>query len=299
MTVEAPAPSHALRMRSWLFAPGDSARKMAKCADGEADVALLDLEDAVAVETKPEARAMVREFLNGREDCHRLWVRINPVDTDFAIDDLVAIMPGKPGGIMLPKARGRHDVERLDHYLTVLEAANGIAHGSTRVIALVTEVAEAMFTTGDYAGLPRLAAMTWGAEDLAADIGAAGNRGADGEYAPTFELARSLTLLGATKAGVLPIDTIHADFRDHDGLRRRAERVRSQGYRGMMAIHPDQVAIINEAFSPSAEEVAHAREIVALFAANPGVGAIGHKGGMLDMPYLRRAVTVLRLAGEA
>ncbi|WP_066554760.1 HpcH/HpaI aldolase/citrate lyase family protein [Croceicoccus bisphenolivorans] len=287
-----------LAMRSWLFAPGDSERKMEKCVDGPADIALLDLEDAVTVDRKDAARTMVREFLQGRESGHeRIWIRINPVDGPFAVDDLAAIMPGRPGGIMLPKARGRHDVERLDHYLTALEAANGIEQASTKVIALVTEVAEAMFTTGDYAGLPRLVAMTWGAEDLAADIGASTNRGPDGNYEPTFELARSLCLLGATKAGAVPVDTIHGDFRDLDGLRDRAARVRSQGYRGMLAIHPAQVEIINEAFTPSEEEIATAREIVDLFAANPGVGAIGYKGGMLDRPYLVRAETVLRLAG--
>ncbi|TYC89658.1 CoA ester lyase [Novosphingobium sp. BW1] len=287
-------------MRSWLFAPGDAARKMEKCADSAADIALLDLEDAVTVEQKPAARTLVREFLQGRGDDHaRLWVRINPVDGPFAVEDLAAVMPGRPGGIMLPKARGRGDVEQLDHYLTALEAANGIEQGTTKVIALVTEAAEAMFTTGDYAGAPRLVGMTWGAEDLADALGASTNRDADGDYAFTYKLARSLCLIGAASAGVLPIETIHGDFRDLDGLRARAEKVRAEGYRGMLAIHPAQVDIINAAFTPSEQEIAEAQEIVAIFAANPGVGAIGYKGGMLDRPYLARAETVLRLAGRA
>jgi citrate lyase subunit beta / citryl-CoA lyase len=288
-----------INTRSWLFAPGDSERKMAKCADSAADVALFDLEDAVTVDRKPAARTMVREFLQSQETGHeRLWVRINPVDGPFAVDDLAAVMPGKPGGIMLPKSRGRHDVELLDHYLTALEAANGIEQGSTKVIALVTEAAEAMFTTGDYAGAPRLIGMTWGAEDLADALGASNNRDASGDYDFTYKLARSLCLIGAATANVLPIETIHGDFRDIDGLRARAEKVRADGYRGMLAIHPAQVEVINEAFTPSEDEIAAAQEIVDIFAANPGVGAIGYKGRMLDRPYLARAETVLRLAGR-
>lgn len=291
-------PSGPRPMRSWLFAPGDSERKMIKCADSAADIALFDLEDAVAIERKPAAREMVRSLLEARESGHeRLWVRINPVDGPFAADDLAATVPGRPGGIMLPKSRGRHDVERLDHYLTALEAANGIAQGSTPVIAIVTEVAEAVFTAGDYAGLPRLVAISWGAEDLAADLGASANRDAGGQYRPVYELARSLCLLGARKAGVAAIETIHGDFNDSDGLRRRAAQARADGFGGMLAIHPAQVAIINEAFTPSADELAHAREIVALFAANPGAGVLAHRGAMLDRPHLAQAEAVLRMAG--
>jgi citrate lyase subunit beta/citryl-CoA lyase len=199
---------------------------------------------------------------------------------------------------MLPKAYGRADVETLNNYLTALEAAHGLAQGSTKVIALVTETAQAMFTTGDYAGAPRLVAMTWGAEDLADALGSSDNRNADGSYAFTYQLARSLCLIGASAAGVTPIETIQGDFRDLDGLRKRAEQVRRDGYRGMLAIHPAQVEVINEAFTPSAEEIATAQEIVDVFAANPGVGAIGYKGGMLDRPYLARAQALLKLAGR-
>jgi citrate lyase subunit beta/citryl-CoA lyase len=286
-----------LKMRSWLFAPGDSEKKMAKAAAGSADIAIFDLEDAVVPEEKPRARATVRAFLDAQpEDRSRLWIRINPLDGPHALVDLAAVMPGRPGGIMLPKARGRADVELLDHYLSALEVSAGIELGSTRVIALVTETATGMFTTGDYAGAPRLVAMTWGAEDLADALGASENCNPDGSYAFTYQLARSLCLLGAAKAGVAPIETIQGDFRDLETLRKRAEQVRRDGYRGMLAIHPAQVDVINQAFTPNAEEIAAAQEIVDLFAANPGVGTIGYKGGMLDRPYLARAQALLAQA---
>jgi citrate lyase subunit beta/citryl-CoA lyase len=285
--------------RSWLFAPGDSEKKMAKATAGDADIVLIDLEDAVAESEKANARTMVRDFLVAQASGHeRLWVRINPMDGPHTLADLVAIMPGRPGGIMLPKVYGRPDVERLDHYLSALEVANGIEPGSTRVIVLITETAAAMFTTGDYKDAPRVVALTWGAEDLAASIGASANRNEDGSYGFTYELARSLCLLGAATAGVAPVETIQGDFRDLDGLRRRAEKVRRDGYRGMLAIHPAQVEVINQAFSPNEEEIAEAQAVVDLFAANPGVGAIGYKGGMLDRPYLARAEQLLRLAGR-
>ena len=281
--------------RSWLFAPGDSERKMEKAVASPADIVLIDLEDAVADSAKPAARKMVHDFLAAQAAGHeRIWVRVNPLDGPHTLTDLAAIMPARPGGIMLPKSRGRADVELLDHYLSALEVANGIERGTTRVIVLVTEVAEAMFTTGAYRGAPRVVALTWGAEDLADSIGASSNRNEDGSYGFTYELARSLCLLGAAAAGVAAIETIQGDFRDLDGLRRRAEKVSRDGYRGMLAIHPAQVDVINDAFSPGDEELAEAQAIVDLFAANPGVGAIGYKGGMLDRPYLARAQALLR-----
>ncbi|GAA2121245.1 CoA ester lyase [Actinomadura napierensis] len=293
--------AEAFGARSWLFAPGDSERKTEKAAASPADIVLLDLEDAVTEERKPTARTMVAEFLRSRPEDgkDRLWVRINPLDGPHALADLAAVMPARPGGVMLPKSRGRQDVERLDHYLSALEVSAGTAQGSTKVIALVTETAEAMFTTGTYKGAPRLVAMTWGAEDLADAVGAVENRTADGEYGFTYELARSLCLLGASAAGVAPVDTIHGDFRDPEGLRKRAERVRRDGYRGMLAIHPAQVDVINAAFTPTEEELAAAREIVDLFAAHPGAGALGHRGAMLDRPHLARARALLASAGRA
>lgn len=283
--------------RSWLFAPGDSQRKMEKAVGGAADIVILDLEDAVAPDAKPAARAMVVDLLASRPESHgRLWVRVNPLDGDWTLADLAAIMPARPGGIMLPKARGRADVERLDHYLSALEAAHGIAPGSTKVAALVTETAGSMFHTGDYAGCARLVAMSWGAEDLADSIGAASNLDPQGGYGFTYRLARSLCLLGAAHANVVAIETIQGDFRDLDTLKARAELVRREGFRGMLAIHPAQVDIINQAFTPGEAEIAEARAIVDLFAANPGAGTIGHQGAMLDRPHLARAQALLRQA---
>lgn len=287
-----------MKMRSWLFAPGDSEKKMGKALAGPADIVLLDLEDAVAEEAKPAARGLVRAFLDANAaDRARIWVRINPLDGPHTLDDLVAIMPARPGGIMLPKCNGRQDIERLDSTLTAFEAMHGIARGSTPVIPLVTETAEGMLNTGVYKGAPRLAALTWGAEDLADALGASSNANPDGSYSFTYALARSLTLVGAAHASLPAIDTIMGDFRDLDGLRLRAETVRREGFRGMLAIHPAQVDVINAAFTPGDAELAEAREIVALFADNPGVGAIGWKGGMLDRPHLNRAQALLAQAG--
>lgn len=285
------------RARSWLFAPGDSERKMTKAVEGSADIVLLDLEDAVTTENKPLARTMVHDLLKGHAaQRHRIWVRINPLDGPHTLTDLVAIMPAHPGGIMLPKVYGRADVEMLDKYLAALEVAYGIEQGATPVIVLVTETAEAMFHTGDYKGAPRVVAMTWGAEDLADSIGASSNCNPDGSYGFTYELARSLTALGAAAAGVAAIETISADYEDLDALRIRAEKVRREGFRGMLAIHPAQVDVINAAFTPTSDEIAEAQAIVDLFAANPGVGAIGYRGGMVDRPHLSRAQTLLRQA---
>jgi citrate lyase subunit beta/citryl-CoA lyase len=283
--------------RSWLFAPGDSERKMTKAAAGPADIVLLDLEDAVAPASKEAARTLTAGFLAAASEAERarLWVRINPLDGPHTLADLAAIVPARPGGVMLPKSRGRADVEVLDHYLSALEVAAGTEPGHTKVIPLVTETAAAMFTTGEYPGAPRLVAMTWGAEDLADSIGASSNRDPDGSYGFTYELARSMCLLGAAAAGVDAVDTIHGNFRDLDGLRARCAKVRRDGYRGMLAIHPDQVPVINEAFTPTPEELAEAQEIVDLFAANPGAGTIGHHGAMLDRPHLARARALLGL----
>ncbi len=283
--------------RSWLFAPGDSERKMQKALGSEADIVLIDLEDAVAESQKPQARAMVAAFLNANtEGRARLWVRINPIQGPHALADLAAIMPAAPGGIMLPKSRGRADVERLDNYLSALEVAAGTELGGTKVMVLATETAEGMLTTGSYAGAPRVVAMSWGPDDLAAELGAISNKEEDGGYSFTYELSRSLCLVGAAIAGVAAVDTIQADFRDEEQLKKRTTAMRRAGFRGMLAIHPAQVAIINTAFSPSDTELAGAQEIVDLFAANPDAGTIGYKGEMLDRPHLARAKATLALA---
>jgi citrate lyase subunit beta / citryl-CoA lyase len=292
-------PGENLNARSWLFAPGDSERKMQKATGGAADIVILDLEDAVAEAEKPKARSMVAAFLAANAQHRaRLWVRINPIQGPHALADLAAVMPAAPAGIMFPKPRGRADAQLLDHYLTAFEAAAGIAIGVTKVMLLVTEMPESMLAIGSYAGVPRVAAMSWGGEDLATALGATDNRGDYGGYDFTYELARSLCLVGAAAAGVPAIETIHGDFRDEAGLRKRAAHMRRAGYRGMLAIHPAQIDVINETFSPSAEELAAAQEIVDLFAANPGAGTIGHKGAMLDRPHLARAQAVLALAAR-
>jgi citrate lyase subunit beta/citryl-CoA lyase len=283
--------------RSWLFAPGDSERKMEKATASTADIVIFDLEDAVTEPEKPKARAMVAAFLKANTQ-HRakLWVRINPIQGPHALADLAAVMPAAPAGIMFPKPRGRADAELLDHYLTAFEAVSGLVVGSTKVMLLATEEPSSMLAIGSYAGVPRVVAMSWGAEDLATALGASDNKGEFiGGYGFTYELARSLCLVGAAAAGVAAIETIHGDFKDEAGLRKRAEAMRRAGYRGMLAIHPAQVDVINQAFSPTAEELAAAQEIVDLFAANPGVGTIGHKGAMLDRPYLARAQAVLAM----
>jgi citrate lyase subunit beta/citryl-CoA lyase len=288
-------------MRSWLFAPGDSAKKMGKAEGSSADIALFDLEDSVAPENKPAARQMVAEQISASPNRLRLWVRINPVSGHDCIADLVAVIPARPGGVFLPKAEGAADITRLHHYLTALEAANGIPQGRTLIAALVTETAAAMFRTGDYAGdypgRERLVAMSWGAEDLSSALGAREQRVPDGEYSHAYEMARSLCLIGAAAAGVAAIETVQPELRDLDALTARARRVRAQGFRGMLAIHPAQVDPINEAFTPSAEELAHAKAVVQAFADHPGAGVVALDGAMLDRPHLVLAQRLLAEAG--
>ncbi|UZK66225.1 HpcH/HpaI aldolase/citrate lyase family protein [Sphingomonas sp. M1-B02] len=280
--------------RSLLFAPGDSERKLAKAGGSGADLLLLDLEDAVAEARKPDARSMVAEHLRSADRQQPHWVRINPLDTGHALSDLAAIVPARPDGIMLPKAT-RAEADRLHHYLTALEAAAGLPIGGIRTMVVATETAPALFGLGDYAGCPRLAALTWGAEDSAAALGASDNRDEDGDYAFPYQLFRALCLAGAAAAGVTAIETIHGDFRDAAGLEAVAVKARRAGFRGMMAIHPDQVPVINRAFSPSEAEIERAERIVRAFADNPGQGTIGMDGAMLDMPHLKRAQAVLAL----
>jgi citrate lyase subunit beta / citryl-CoA lyase len=283
-----------LTARSLLFAPGDSERKLAKAGASGADLVLLDLEDAVAESAKPDARALVAAHLRTAARAQPQWVRINPLDSPHALADLAAIVPARPDGILLPKAM-RAEADRLHHYLTALEAAAGLEPGSIPTMIVATETAPALFGLGDYAGTPRLAALTWGAEDSATALGATGNRDEDGEYDFPYQLFRALALAGAAAAQVTPIETIHGDFRDLDGLAKVAARARRAGFRGMLAIHPDQVPVINRAFSPSDTEIEAAERIVAAFAANPGAGTIGLDGAMLDLPHLKRAQAILAL----
>ncbi|WOK36689.1 CoA ester lyase [Sphingomonas sp. C3-2] len=292
--------SDPVRRRSWLFVPADSERKFARALASEADVILLDLEDAIAESEKPTARRMARDMLQGQPDqTRRVWVRINPLHTMHALLDLATIMPAAPAGIMLPKVRSRSDVEKLSHFLSAFEAASGREEGVTRIIIVATETAEALYQTHSYAGIARLTALTWGAEDLATAIGAISNRAEDGTYSFPYQMARSLCVTGSAVAGVAAIETMHGDFRDMDGLACTAVEARKAGFQGMIAIHPDQVSVINHAFTPTAAELAEAQEIVALFAANPQAGTLGFKGQMLDRPHLLRAQAVLTLGAAA
>jgi citrate lyase subunit beta/citryl-CoA lyase len=291
-----------MRLRSLLFVPGDSERKLAKSAGVKSDVLILDLEDSVAPSQKALARDRVGAFLGGAADrsTTQMWVRINPVDLSESLLDLAAVMGGKPDGIIQPKTRSPDDVIRLAHYLDAFEAQHGLQPGKTKILPVATETPEAIFTMGGFArGGARLAGLTWGAEDLSTAVGAMTNKQEDGTWSHPYQLARSLCLFGAHAAGVPAIDTLFADFRDPAGLRASCATARRDGFSGKIAIHPDQVAVINECFTPSVEEIAHARRIIALFDANPGVGTLAMDGLMLDIPHLRQAQRIAALAEPA
>lgn len=289
-----------MAVRSWLFVPGDSEKKLAKVASSGADVVILDLEDSVTPENKPRAREMVREWLAAHrpqvtERRMGRWVRINALDSRMWRDDLLAVLPGAPDGIMLPKSAGPESVQQLGAELYELEQRCGVAANSTRILPLVSETAAAAITIPSYLGapLPRLAGLTWGAEDLSAAIGASRKRDKDGQWTDAFRFARSQTLLTAHARGIMAIDTLHADFADEQGLRRAAEDSRADGFAGMLAIHPAQVPVINAAFTPSEEELAEARAIVDAFNANPGAGALQIDRRMIDRPHLMLAQRLL------
>ena len=288
-------------IRSLLFVPGDSEKKLAKADGIAADALILDLEDAVAPERKQAAREQVREYLAARPDQRRqqLWVRINPLDHAEAGADLGAIMPLRPNGIVLPKTRSPDDIEVLGRRIGTYEAEYDFQVGSTRILPVATETPQSLFSLGDYARCgKRLAGITWGAEDLAAAVGATANREADGRWTETYQLVRSLCLFAAHAAGVEAIDTLWANFRDPQGLERSCAEARRDGFSGKLAIHPDQVEVINRCFTPSPEEVAQARRVVELFAANPGAGTLALDGTMLDLPHLRQARRILALAAH-
>jgi len=282
--------------------PGDSERKLQKASGNSADVLILDLEDAVAADRRAVARGMVCAFLRARSDRTRqqLWVRINPLATPDALSDLAGVMPGAPDGIVLPKLESAAEVAQLAFHLDAFEAAFALAPGSTGIVPVATETALGMFQLGQYRGqTSRLAGLTWGAEDLAAALGASTNRGSGDDYDFTYQLARSLCLLGAVAAGVPAIDTITADFRNRALLEREAQDARRRGFRGKIAIHPDQVDVINAAFTPTAAEIAAAERVVDAFAsAGANVGTVGLDGKMLDMPHLKQARNVLGLAAQ-
>ncbi len=281
---------------SWLFVPAESQRKFAKAQGIGADALILDLEDSVA----PAAKAAARDGLGGWIDAStgprdwQLWVRVNPFDTGLTADDLAAVVRPGLDGIVLPKAQGGADVARLSDLLDPLEAASGLAPGHVRILVIATETAAAMFNLASYAPAhPRLAGLTWGAEDLGAVLGVTANRDETGAWTEPFRLARSLCLYAAANAGVPAIDTLYADFRDSPGLEADCRRARRDGFAGRLAIHPAQVEGINRAFAPSDADIALAERIVAAFEADPGLGAIGIDGKMYDIPHLKTARRVL------
>jgi citrate lyase subunit beta/citryl-CoA lyase len=284
-------------MRSYLFVPGDSTRKQEKGLASGADALLLDLEDSVSQDNKPKAREVVRDYLAahiGKAERPRLFVRVNALDTGLTDADLDAVIPARPDGILFPKSRHGGDVVHLDAKITAREALYGIDEGATRILVLVTESAQALFGLHNYHGASkRLDGMTWGAEDLSADLGAETNRNEKGDYTDPYRLARAQCLIAAVAAEVAPIDTIFPNFRDTDGLNREAIEGRRDGFIGKMAIHPDQVPVINEIYTPSAEAIANAERLIEAFKAAGNAGVISLDGQMYDQPHLKRAQRLL------
>lgn len=291
-------------MRSMLFTPGDSERKLARASSCGADALILDLEDSVALEAKARARQMTRDYLVAEQpDGKRrpkIWVRINALSTGLWQDDLVAVVPGRPAGIVLPKPASGADVHQLSVVLSTMEDRYGLATGTLKIIAIVTEQAASILAMPSYVGASaRLAGLTWGAEDLSADIGATSTRDSFGRLASPFQLARDLTLFTAVAADAQPIDAVYPEFRDLEGLANEARTAARDGFTGKMAIHPDQVPLINQAFTPTRESIAKARAIFAAFDAQPGAGVVSIDGQMYDRPHLSRAERLLARAEAA
>jgi citrate lyase subunit beta/citryl-CoA lyase len=289
-----------MKTRSLLFVPGDSEKKFARAIVSGADVLFLDLEDAVAPSQKEAARGIVAGWLDrAGEVAPALYVRINPLDTGLTAGDLAAVVRPGLSGVLVPKANSAADIANIAAQIDPLEAAAGMAVGSVKIMVVATETPQAMFNLGSYTPPhPRLVGLTWGAEDIAAAIGATGNKEPDGQWSAPFQLCRSLCLFAAGSAGVTAIDTLYGNFRDPEGLEADCRKARRDGFMGRIAIHPDQVEIINRCFTPSAEEVAEARKIAAAFAANPTAGTLGIDGKMYDIPHLKAAHKTLAAAGE-
>jgi citrate lyase subunit beta/citryl-CoA lyase len=283
-------------MRSLLFVPADSEKKLAKARGSAADALILDLEDSVAAENRPKARGMVREFL-AQEHSQSIWVRINPLGSDDFIRDVEAVVASNPAGFVIPKPDGPQTLNVIDAHILTRESLAGLSAGAIKLMPVATETPLAVLSLGDYRSPPpRLAALTWGAEDLAAELGAASNRDEHGEFLLTFKIVRTLCLVAAKAAGVDAIETLHANFRDTTGLERAARAAQREGFTGMLAIHPGQVETINAAFTPSQADVEYARKVVAAF--ESGAGVVSLDGRMLDQPHLKQAKHVLALAEQ-
>jgi len=284
-------------IRSYLFVPADSERKLAKGVESGADALILDLEDSVAADRKAGARQTALAYLRQYADAPgrpQLVVRVNALDTGLTDADLDAVVAGRPDAILLPKAEGGPAVTHLDAKLTAREALHGLPDGAIKILALATETAASLFLCGTYRGAsPRLAGITWGAEDLSAELGAESNRDEAGRFTSPYWLARNLSLAAAAAARVPAIDTVYADFRNMDGLRAEAIEARRDGFTAKMAIHPAQVPVINDVFTPTPGMIATAQAIVAAFAADPSAGVVGIGGVMYDRPHLTRAQRLL------
>ena len=285
-------------MRSLLFVPANGGNKLDKAMASGADAVIVDLEDSIAPERKGEARKSALAFLNAAHGAHnrpKLLVRINGLDTGLTDADLDAVVPGAPDAILFPKAEGGSTVAHVDGKLTAREAVAGLPEGSIKILAQSVESAAGFFTAGSYRDCSaRLIGMTWGPEDLSAELGADANRDTDGRLTEPYRLARSVCLFGAAAAKTPAVETVYVDFRNSEGLRRDTEEARRDGFVGRLAIHPAQVPVINEVFTPNAAQIAKARAVVAAFAAHPGAGAVGIEGKMYDRPHLARAQALLQ-----
>jgi citrate lyase subunit beta/citryl-CoA lyase len=287
-------------MRSMLFVPADSERKMARSLSSPADALILDLEDSVAAERRPVAREMTLAFIRdarGRGARQQMWVRVNPLDGSDWEADLAGVMAAGPDGIILPKPSSGEEVHKLSIALGHAESRNGLKSGVTRILPIVTEVPVSVLQLHTYVGSSsRLAAMSWGAEDLGAVIGSLSSRDDEGRLTSPYRMVRDLCLITAVAAGCEPMDTVFVDFRDAKGLEAESRAAKRDGFTAKMAIHPDQVEVINAVFTPSAEEIAHAQKVADAFAAAPGAGVASLDGKMIDMPHLKLAQRVLARA---
>ncbi len=288
-------------MRSWLFVPGDSQKKLDKALKSGADALIVDLEDSVAPAAKPTARQLTASFVaaNRKTAAPSLFVRVNALDSGLIAEDLAAIMPAAPAGIMLPKAPGRDACEKMSNQLDELERKHGLAAGATKLLPLVTETAASVLAAASWCKPhERLAGLSWGAEDLSADLGIANPRDQNGAYTSVFRHARMMTILAAGACETEAIDTVFIDFRDDDALRQECLDAARDGFTGKLAIHPAQIATINEAFSVSKDDLAGAMRIIDAFAKEPDAGVAGIDGRMVDRPHLRRAERIVARAAR-
>ncbi len=288
--------------RSFLFVPGDQPHKMAKGRENEADALILDLEDSVSPKKLPATRELIADFLAANPDRSRqqLWIRAGGLESGHLLDDLAAVMPGAPDGIVLPKSRSARDVIELDHYLSALETREKLRLGTTQILVVATETPLSVFNLHTYQGSSRrLFGLTWGAEDLSAAVGASDKRRPDGSFDDLYRLAKSLCLAAARGAGIEPVDAVYPDYEDLEGLAEETRDGRRQGFSSKLAIHPAQIEVIHRALMPLPAELEHARAVVEAFADHPSDGTVGLEGTMLDRPHLRQARRVLEIAGKS